>query len=166
MSVVSNNVISKLKKAKTGTTGLEFDDYNIGPELQYVGPQCNSNNNNLEEQLILGTDGKNMITQEVVTPEEGDPYLKITEDKSFAINTAEGINDDHYCILKETRKELSAKVDSENRKLIINLVPKTISIKEDLSFIHNGVEETISEKTTTYEYSGAGTTETATISSL
>ena len=51
----NNNVISFIKK-KTGNDNNSYVKYFLGPELRYSGTLPCSNNNNLEEFLLLGTD--------------------------------------------------------------------------------------------------------------
>lgn len=47
-----NKIISKLRiKEPSG-----FVDYNVGPELKYTGSLSTSNNNNLEEQMLIDVD--------------------------------------------------------------------------------------------------------------
>lgn len=54
-----NNVISSLQeKISEGS----FNTYEIGPELRYIGALPTSNNNNFEEEMLLGED-KLIITQ-------------------------------------------------------------------------------------------------------
>lgn len=55
--MAAKEVISQVKK-KVRTTGgqVTYVDFPIGPELKYIGTLLSSNNNNLEEQLLLGTD--------------------------------------------------------------------------------------------------------------
>lgn len=48
-----NQIISQIKKKNN--IG-DYDTYNIGPELKYVGSLLASGNNNLEEQYVFGTD--------------------------------------------------------------------------------------------------------------
>lgn len=48
-----NNVITIIKQKVSSNN---YDDYPIGPELRYVGALPTSNNNNFEEELLLGED--------------------------------------------------------------------------------------------------------------
>jgi len=49
---MTTQVISQIKKK----TNSGYDIYQIGPELKYVGALSASNNNNLEEQFLIGVD--------------------------------------------------------------------------------------------------------------
>ena len=47
------NIIDQIKRSKSDGT---YDAFMLGPQLKYVSSLGTSNNNNLEEMLLLGTD--------------------------------------------------------------------------------------------------------------
>jgi len=49
-------VISEIKQKINNNGSIEYVSYKLGPELKYISSLFNSNNNNLEEMLLLGTD--------------------------------------------------------------------------------------------------------------
>lgn len=156
MGLANNAVISKISKKNSGGT---FDEYNIGPELRFVGAQYNSNNNNLEEQLIIGTDKVKVSEQEVKTNSgTGEDYLEVNETSTFKISSA---SDNYYVLDRTINKEIATSIDGN--KLILDLSPKVSSVTETLSFVHNGTKETVSEKTVNYNYNNDVVTESSVI---
>ena len=81
-----NHVISSLQRKQ----GNSFTNYDIGPELRYIGALPTSNNNNLEEEMILGED--KLIFSKI--EEEQGIYYKYQEFKF------KKENDTSYYILK------------------------------------------------------------------
>ena len=51
--MATSQVISQMRRKKADGS---YDIFQIGPDLQFVGALPTSNNNNLEEQLLLGVD--------------------------------------------------------------------------------------------------------------
>lgn len=84
--MADNKIISQLKnKINNG----QFEIYNLGPELKYVGSLPLSGNNNLEEQLLLGG---NKIIQS--WEESNGTKVKIIEFRQESDNT-------NYYVLEE-----------------------------------------------------------------
>ena len=66
---MEERVVSLIKRK----TDSGYDNFNVGPELRYVGSLPGSGNNNLEEQIILGG---NRIIKSWTETEEGNEIKK------------------------------------------------------------------------------------------
>ena len=157
MSLTNDTVVSKLAQK----TASGFTTYNIGPELRYTGTTRNSSNNNLEEEMLLGTDNYNSYTETYVTEDElGDPldtpYVEKVESINFKID---GSSDSYYKMNKTTQSELPMELDASNHKLILKTSPKIYKEIDVLSFYHadSAVQENISRKVIDYTYGGNDT---------
>ena len=119
-------VISKLNE-KTGAN--TFVSHPIGSAAEFIKPQRKSNNHNLEEQLIMGTDLEQTHTFTV----SGDTVQE-TDVIKFNPNTST-TTDDYYVLEKQVTKNLSTYVDADNKKLILNLNPQVTSGTYTLKYI-------------------------------
>lgn len=120
-------IITELNKKTDGNT---FVRYPIGTEPHLVGSQRNSNNNNLEEQLMIGTD--NSATSIVTLVGSGaSQKAQETETINFKVSSSD---DKYYTLTKVTQRDLSTTVDAANKKLNINLSPKVYSQVETLQY--------------------------------
>ena len=128
--MASKTIITHLNQ-KTGVDSLGRDMYvelPIGPEVRYIGSQRNSNNNNLEEQLILGTDYK--VNSSTTTVENN----KIKTEKTIIYQTNDSPSDNNYYQLEITEiKDFSTSVDEASKTLTLNLNPGTV-ITEKLKY--------------------------------
>ena len=157
MSLTNDTVVSKLAKK----TSSGFTTYNIGPELRYTGTTRNSGNNNLEEEILLGTDNDNTYTETYVT-EDGQgnplavPYVERIESINFKID---GSSDSYYKMSKTTQSELPMELDANSNKLILKTSPKIYKEIDVLSFYHadTATQENISKKIIDYTYGGNNT---------
>lgn len=134
-----HGVVYQLSKKQSDD---DYDSRPIGSEVRYIGAQRNSNNYNLEEQLMLGTD--NIITEkeEIITQ---DNKLQTVERIEYR---APAENNDYYVFEKAIVTERP--VIFNNNKLTININPNINSKTEVLSYHTNDDDVFISKKVLTY----------------
>lgn len=137
---ITNGVVYQLSKKQEGNT---FNSRPIGTEVRYIGAQRKSNNYNLEEQLMLGTD--NIITEKEETITINDK-LQTTETIDYRTETD---NDGYYILEKTTVTEKP--VIFKNNKLTLNLNPDVNSKIETLSYYKDGNKTFISKKVLSYD---------------
>lgn len=157
MAMSSNNVVSKLSKKGAGDS---FEHYNIGPEVRFVGSQINSGNNNLEEQLILGSNEISNRERTVETDEQtGEDYVRVTEEVQYK---AGDVASNYYVLERVVEEEPRTKI--VDGKLVINFHPKKIAKSEVLSFVNGNGKFKVSEKNYVYDYTeGEETTAVVTL---
>lgn len=95
MSILNNHDVISSFKRKNDSNG--YDDYPLSPEQRFVKALRKSNNNNLEEQFLMGVD--NIIT----AWEENDVQREVIEYRS----TEDELETDYYILdsYKYTRQE-------------------------------------------------------------
>lgn len=74
VKLTPNNVVSSLQKILKDN---KYETYHIGPELRYVGPLSISNNNNLEEEILLGEE--KLVKTQVYDVSSDNNYYKYQE---------------------------------------------------------------------------------------
>ena len=110
------DIISQIKRKN----GQDYDIYQIGPELRYTGALMSSNNNNLEEFLLLGTDG---ITK---TWQEGNTIKKVIEFKKR--DSLTGVWDDSDYYILEIEEDLNGQGGN------IQVSDEAIDLEDVMSF--------------------------------
>lgn len=153
------NVVTQIIHKNNGV----FDPYPIGPDLKYVGGFKNSNIENLEEQIVLGTDFEKTVEKEYVTEESGlpleKPYLKIVEETLYKVNASDH---DYYKLVREIHKQPSKVYDKNTKHLILNLDPEIYSDTGILYYVTNEEVET-ARQVVDYVYDGGDATVTSVV---
>ena len=126
---VQNAVVSHLKR-KDSENGFTVTP--IGPELKYVGAQCNSGLHNLEEQLVLGSATKQVMSGPgIVNPETGHR----TDFEIIEFKPTESTTQNYYFLSRSTERDLSLSFDTNSNKLTIDLNPKIYETSEMVFYI-------------------------------
>ena len=155
MSAISKNIVTQLSK-KTGGTGssTEYEVYDIGAQLQYVSSIINSNNHNLEEQIVIGTDADTTFTQEELASDEEVlvPFVKETWTTNFRIANS---TTDYYRLVTVRKRDHKFNL-SINGTLTIISSPHIFKERKRLYYITNNgttdIETLVSVKTYSYTY--------------
>ena len=79
---MSSSEVIKFLRRKT-ITGFDEPISYLGAEQRFVGPLRNSNNNNLEEQFLIGSD---CYTESYIDPDTGDTIIKKEYHTNNAVN--------------------------------------------------------------------------------
>ena len=146
---LAHGVVNKINKKITSSISSTIVSYistPVGPEVRYVGAQQNSNTHNLEEQLILGTDTDNLVTEEIKVTVGGHTYF---EKKISTDYKVDGSEDNYYTLEKTIKQELASTFN--NNTLTINISPNISEKIEKLSYSSN--EAPHEQKQTSYYYS-------------
>ena len=91
--LLKNQIISSLERKLE--SGLP-EHYDLGPELRYLGALPTSNNNNFEEEMLLGED--KLITSKII--KENDVYYKYQEFKF-----KREVDENYYVLIVKERLE-------------------------------------------------------------
>ena len=138
-----------------------YISYPVGSEARYVGAQRHSHANNLEEQLIIGTDYQDSHTY---STDSTTGNIQEVETINFKKNDSQG-ETDYYQLTKTVTRRPSTAVDAANKKLTLNFNPSVVSEEEELSFYSSQSNSSVpvSRKEVTYTYSGSDFNEAARI---
>lgn len=151
---MNNNIITQIgEKQVDGSIVYR----KIGAEMKYIRGQQNGNANNLEEQLMIGTDNDNTTNSQIVVPVEVPENPGVVEAPyRLTINTIkykkENSDNDYYIMEKTIKTELNAKYEADTKKIVINLSPRILEKTEELSFYKDGVTTPESRKLSVYTY--------------
>ena len=132
--------------------------YPFGAYVKHISAQQSSNNDNLEEQLMLGTDAEDEVIKTLVEPVGEDAYIETVSSTKYRVN---GATDGYYTLEKTIHEEPSMNFNESINKLTINLHPKVYSQIETLYYGNAKVK--VSEKTVTYTYNNDNSVDIVTV---
>ena len=153
----TQQIITSLTK-KVGTTygnPASYIEYPIGADIKYISSIINSNNHNLEEEIILDTDRDSFILQNIYdndstnVPPITKPFLKEVSVNHYRINST----GDHYLIVHLIKKDKKISYDNSVGKLTVISEP---DIHRDLTNLYYVVGDNltwVSAKEITHTYS-------------
>ena len=149
----TQQVITSLTK-KVGSTYQDpssYIQYPIGADIKYISSIVNSNNNNLEEEIILDTDRDSFILQDVYNSDDtiDKPFLKEVSINHYRVNNT----GDHYLTVHLIKKDKKISYDSTVGKLTVISEP---DIHRDLTNLYYVVGDNltwVSAKEITHTYS-------------